>query len=82
MNRSQLDRNHYYKEMQNLKLLKNVESPSETDVLQSQAEVDSFKQNLKKSVILSFVQATRFTPEPSNTKMVSMIDPVSRKSRI
>jgi hypothetical protein len=57
-----------------------VRASTETEVLHSQAEVDRFKHNLKKSVILSF--ASSRTDSVSSQKIVSMIDARPSKSRI
>lgn len=77
----ELDKGKYCREVNALQQETKVEVPSETELLYTQAEVDRFRTNLKKSVILSFA-ASKHSDSASSQKIASMIDARPNRSRI
>jgi hypothetical protein len=68
--------------MESIKAHLQVEDPNKTDVLATPAEVENFKKNLKKSVLLSFSHTPKFMNEPFPSKITSAINLHDRNSRI
>lgn len=66
-----------------MNLLKNdavVEEPTVTEILYTPAEVEQFKTNLKRSVIMSF--ASSKPSDSSSMKIASMIETRSNRGKI
>jgi hypothetical protein len=78
----ELEKSKYCREVGTLWREARVEEPGETEVLHTQAEVDRFKTNLKKSVILSFAASNKQSDSASSQKIASNIDTRPKSTRI
>lgn len=78
----ELEKGKYYREVASLRGEAKVEGASETEILHTQAEVERFRTNLKKSVILSFAASNKNSNSVTSQKIASSIDARPNRTRI
>jgi len=71
----------YYKEINSLKKDNKKPVSNQKEVLNSPAEVENFKKNLRKSMIISFGPTPNYYQEPPN-KISTNINASVKRSRI
>lgn len=78
----ELTKTKYFNEVEALKNLAAVEEPAETEILHTPAEVEQFKSNLKRSVIMSFSGSRPPSSEYGSQRIAGILDPRNAKGRL